>query len=255
MKLKAFLLFILSSTLFSYEYQSTFFEHCRGLKKEVSAIGSILFYASVKEPIHDASKPAVLLVHGLSASPKHWHLVIPELEKAGFDVYTVYVNYRKPDGFKKSVERIREVATFIFKDHATVHLVGHSLGGVASVEAAFSLQNEGFPLKKIVTINSPLKGSHIVNSITKIALPSHLIDVLDPNSPYQREFAEKGKSLFENKTALFHIATETDHLVPGVSSCFFNQCTDKMILKGSGHLSALNEPQVHQRLITWLKSH
>jgi pimeloyl-ACP methyl ester carboxylesterase len=253
MRVIVYLFIFFTGYTFSYEHESTFFEHCRGVKKEFSAIGEVFFKAKVKESEHDPKKPAVLLVHGLSASPKHWHRTIPELEKAGFDVYYVYVQYGKPDGFKKSIDKIKNVATSIFKEHKTLHLVGHSLGGVASIEVAYLLQQEGYPIKKVVTINSPLKGTFMMNGLTQLAFPPHLVEILKPSTVFQKELSEKGKKLFESKVDIFHVATETDHLVPGVDTCFLNHCKDKMILKGTGHLSAINESILHKKLIDWLK--
>lgn len=253
MKLIIFFFVFLQTTCFSHEFQSTFFDHATASGKEITAFSSVLFKEPLKERSHDPSKPAVLLVHGLSASPKHWHVAVPELEKAGFDVYFVRLHYGKPDGFAKGVAEIERKAKEIFNDHETVHLLGHSLGGVAVIEAAYALQQEGYLIQKIVTINSPLKGTKMMNYATKIAFPTHLIDVLEPEAPFLKALSKKGKALWLGNTKIFHIAAETDHLVPGVDCCFLDHCNEKLILKGCGHLSTLNERYVHNKLITWLK--
>lgn len=252
-KTTIFFFIFLQTACYSHDYQSSFLEHAQASGKEISAVSTVFFKTPLKEGPHDPSKPAVLLVHGLSASPKHWHLAIPKLETAGFDVYFVRLHYGKPDGFAKGVAEIERMAKEIFKDHEVVHLIGHSLGGVAVIEAGYALQQEGYPIKKVVTINSPLRGTKMMNSATKIAFPTHLIEVLEPDALFLKALSKKGKTLWMNNTEIFHIAVETDHLVPGVDCCFLPHCKEKLILKGCGHLSTLNERYVHEKLVTWLK--
>lgn len=92
-------------------------------------------------PTGDASKnAAVLLVHGINASPRHYDLIAPALAERGYAVRVMRLPgfceplplYAKSTS-EQWVAAVSEELSTLRSTHEHVGLVGHSLGGAVSI--------------------------------------------------------------------------------------------------------------------------
>ncbi len=211
--------------------------------------------AHVKEaPAKDPNKKAVLLVHGLNSSPKDWHNLFKDLQAEGYEVYTIYLSYWKPDGFTQSVQKIQDKVLAILKVHPSVDIIGHSLGGLASVQAVNQLGIHQKQITRLITINSPLNGTTVMNRFTRLFIPDHLIEVLTYDCAFTNQLRQQSLETGKAGVRFFHTATESDHLVRDLDTCFLPQFEEGVVITEEGHLSTLNSPSVRSKILEWLKS-
>jgi triacylglycerol esterase/lipase EstA (alpha/beta hydrolase family) len=257
MTFRFFLLLLLSSvsinateSISSYQQKSGFKTHCTAASKEIPALIKKLFMRVDEPKTRDPEREAVLLIHGLNASSSDWYLLAPEMRQAGLEVYTIDLAYFFPkNGYEKSVQKILKKANQILQTHDTLSIVGHSLGGVAALDTVNRLDGR---VKKLITVNSPLNGTTMSNRVTNLVLPRHLSHVFKCNGPFCQNLLSEAQKSQQKGVKTYHIATENDHLVPGVKTCFLPHFEAGLVIHGSGHLSTLNEPLVRRQLIEWL---
>lgn len=220
--------------------------------REVSALVQKMRAHVQEEPEKNTSKKAVLLIHGLNSSPKDWHLVIQDLKTDDYEVYTIYLSYWKKDGFATSVEKIQEKALAILQNHGTLDIIGHSLGGVAAVQAVNELGIQQRQVSRLITVNSPLNGTTVMNRLTRLFIPNHLIEVLSYEGPFVQNLREQSLQTHQAGVRFFHTAAESDHLVRGVNACFLPQFEEGVVVTDEGHLSTLNSKEVREKIKEWL---
>ncbi len=235
----------------NYQRQSTATSHIKAAGNEISAF-SKKWFQTLPNNAPDPTKPAVLLVHGLWASPSDWKFLVNDLNQQGYDVYTISVSYMKKDGFCRGVNQIQTLAKEILETHTRLDFIGHSLGGVAVVNAVNDLREIKSQIKHVITINSPLNGTTLMNAFTRFFLPSHLREILTCNSPFTQQLRRNSIKSHEEGVLFFHTATESDHLVNGLKTCFLPQFQEGIIVSAEGHLSTLNNPHVRKKVIEWL---
>lgn len=256
-----FFLFLLYATLLSadiaryspdYTPENSITSHIKASGREVSASFQKMMVKVREGQVRDPYKKAVLLIHGLNSSPKDWHMLIDDLKNETFEVYTIYLSYWEENGFNKSVKKIQDKARAILETHATLNVVGHSLGGVAATEAVNQLGLDKRRVKCLITVNSPLNGTTVLNGFTRLFIPAHLVEVLT----YQGDFVTRLQSdSLDTKRAgvrIYHTATESDHLVRDISTCFLPHYDEGIVVRGQGHLSTLNCPTVRRKILEWL---
>lgn len=113
----------------------------------------------------DATRPALVLVHGLWMGRWAWAVQRPRFERAGFDVHC----FSYPSVRGTLLENRKRLAAYIEQLEATeIHFVGHSLGGVLilSTLAELKLPRVG----RIVTLGSPYCGSFVARRLSRWAL-------------------------------------------------------------------------------------
>lgn len=98
----------------------------------------------------DGGEPAALLVHGFLSSPAEMRPLAWSLHRAGWTVRAPLLAGHGPDIFslperhgEEWVEAVRVELASLWREHAPVLLVGHSLGGAVAVHAAASSQVGG----------------------------------------------------------------------------------------------------------------
>lgn len=109
------------------------------------------------------SRPTVILLHGLWLRGIAMSYLSRRLDAAGFDAHTFdYATVR--DGIDVASEHLRElIGTF---GSGTVHLVGHSLGGLV---AALIVQRHPELIDgRVVCLGAPLRGSAAARSLKGI---------------------------------------------------------------------------------------
>lgn len=222
-------------------------------KKEFVAFVQKMSAKVKEEPVKNISKRAVLLVHGLNSSPKDWHELFADLKAEGYEVYTIYLSYWKKDGFNESVLKIQEKTLAILQNHPTVDIIGHSLGGVAAVQAVNQLGAQQRQVTRLITINSPLNGTTIMNRFTALIIPDHLVEVLTHNGPFVQTLREQSLTAAKSGVRFYHTAAESDHLVREIDACFLPRFEDAVVVTEEGHLSTLNCGSVREKILQWLK--
>lgn len=98
-------------------------------------------------------RPKVVLVHGLCMGRPVMQVLAKRLRSDGFEVGCFGYN-TLTGSLAKSAERL---AAFVHRDARPVVLVGHSLGGLVSLQAAQSLGVE--KLAAVVLLGSPYQGA------------------------------------------------------------------------------------------------
>lgn len=104
---------------------------------------------------------AVVLVHGLWMKPWTWGTYRRFLTEHGFKVYLF--------GYKTTQQAfdltLMQLTAYVnSRPEATVHLVGHSMGGVLSMRALPRIKKLG----KLLMLGSPVNGSRVVKKLKKM---------------------------------------------------------------------------------------
>lgn len=196
------------------------------------------------------SQQPILLIHGLYHSSSAWIKFLDQFKIA--DTGPVFtLNLGDPFGsishHAKTVKnKIAEIQSITGRKE--IMLVGHSMGGLVAAKFALDLATEDTFVTNIVTIGSPLKGTKVANylgwgqSVKEMRHDSHYIKDLNQ------------KILQQTNIHFFHIASETDLLIPLRSALFSeNVRAQHLILSNSSHLSLLFEKKVIHAVIDYYK--
>lgn len=111
----------------------------------------------------DNADTAVLMVHGICSTPRHFDFLIPEVGK-GISVYNMLLDghgkgvadFRRTS-MKKWKAQVKAALNTLCKTHSKVYIVGYSLGTLLTLEQAGDYPQ----IKGMLLLNSPL------NIITK----------------------------------------------------------------------------------------
>jgi pimeloyl-ACP methyl ester carboxylesterase len=98
--------------------------------------------------------PALVLVHGTSASHTRWAPILPELERH-FSIYAIDRRGRGESGDASAYAidlEFDDVATVVDAIDESVFLLGHSYGGICALEASLLTNNVG----KLVLYEPPI---------------------------------------------------------------------------------------------------
>lgn len=117
-----------------------------------------------------STRETVVLVHGVLLSGWSMRLIARRLRRRGYQ--TAIFSY--PSRHRGLDENARALAHFIDGLNAdTLHLVGHSLGGLVILRA---LENANdFPDGRVVLLGSPVKGSVIAKRLGRYAMGRWLL--------------------------------------------------------------------------------
>lgn len=97
----------------------------------------------------------IILLHGLWMRGFALSMLHRRMLEAGFRVHRF--DYLSVEATEQSIlERLHQRMTELSADGATVHLVGHSLGGLLALRACL---HDALPPGRVVCLGSPLKGS------------------------------------------------------------------------------------------------
>ncbi len=139
---------------------------------QISFIEDPKVYDSSKS--YNPSRRPLILVHGMGGTDGYWDNLFPYISN-DFDVWQFY--YPNDQEIKYSSALMREGVDLIKKNYfsTNVDIVGHSMGGLVLHGYTSNLGqspngikvNYGNNVNKIITLASPLYGSHLANVVSE----------------------------------------------------------------------------------------
>lgn len=179
----------------------------------------------------------VLLVHGYLANKSNWYLVERELRAAGFgEIHAMNYSFRGADIEKLArdcVLRAHEVMASTGTD--SIHLVGHSLGGLIIRRAvqAYGLDEA----RAVATVATPHGGVDLARLSSVIGHSNTIGSQLRPGSTYLREMWAGAHEMPD--ATFFAFYSNLDLLVPGRRAMILESQlgATNLLVKDQGHLS------------------
>jgi len=209
----------------------------------------ILHQAPPEDGNPDSNKTPVLLIHGFMGIGSDWSVIQPELQKAGYRVFTIDLgvpvcsidNYAKQ--VREKVEKIFQLA-----GKREINLIGHSMGGVVARQYRYKYAQNANVLK-IITLASPLNGTKRAYLAPCIPAVREML----PNSKmlkFQREEARK-----DNITDHYHLGVKDDVVVLPYTSAYKGEAKKRHIfeLQNVGHTALVFEKTVADWICTCLE--
>lgn len=200
------------------------------------------------------TKKVILLVHGFLHNRTAWYYIEPRL-KSQPDLGPVFtLNLGHPfQSIEKYTQKLRTNIAEVQKmaDHSDIefYLIGHSMGGLVSINyAANYAQADHITIPKVVTIASPIQGTPFAN-VSKLLCPCGY-EML-PNSDFLWRLQKNVESL--KSTQFFHIGGGRD-LIVSKDHTFFKGGSNHYEPSSLGHISVLNSPEVTDCIIQFLKA-
>jgi pimeloyl-ACP methyl ester carboxylesterase len=186
--------------------------------------------------------PPVVLVHGFAGSSTTWFAVRRALRADGRTV--VSFDYRP---WAASVDELADRLIETVEDvlaatgAGTVHLVGHSLGGVI---IALALTRDGLAghVDLVVTLGSPFSGSPWAGMLPL----GPLVRALQPGSPLLRRVAAAPAPVGVRWLAF---GSTLDAIVPAHRAVPANRQATRVLVDAAGHCGMLLDPEVITRIV------
>jgi pimeloyl-ACP methyl ester carboxylesterase len=187
--------------------------------------------------------PVAVLVHGLSGSTAAWSGLRDALVDQGVAVATFgWAPFGSSIG-----ELVRDLTAEVTQliarvDPSSVHLVGHSLGGVL-VAQALGDDRLAARVDLVVTIGAPLRGSPWACLLPFVGV----VNELRGSSPRLRQIAE-GRNRPPVRWLSF--TSPSDVIVPAGRSTVRTIPMEHVSVDGAGHCGMLHHPLVIERIVT-----
>jgi pimeloyl-ACP methyl ester carboxylesterase len=156
---------------------------------------------SIQTYIWKGNETIILLIHGWESNSSRWKKMLPYLKKSGSTIIAIDGPAQGLSSGKEfTVTKYAEFIDTVVKKHQPHHIIGHSLGGKASLYYQYKYQNPG--IQKMVILGAPSDFSIILNNFVtllslnnkvKKALESKYTAMLNHNldSFTAKEFASK----------------------------------------------------------------
>lgn len=140
-------------------------------------LGAALMATMVLQPAHavELSAKSVVLVHGAFADGSSWKHVIPQLQKAGLNVYSVQ------NPLSSLADDVAHTNRAIERAEAPVVLVGHSWGGMVITEAGVHDKVQSLVY---IAAYAPSKGESLLDTAADYPTPAGLENPLVDESGY-----------------------------------------------------------------------
>lgn len=214
-----------------------------------------------------ASKPTVLLLHGLFNSPKWLFVLKNRLTQAGFSVQTFHYHSTKED-INTHIHRLNQYLLTTHSPSIPLHIVAHSLGGL--VARAWLANYPDWQIGRLVTLGTPHLGSvcadfgqrflpFLLNNAYQNALDGHcvpLVSHIELGSIAGNRSVGLGVPVikFYKKNQLLNdkFGGQNDGTVY-VFETALPTATDHLIVHTS-HLGLLHNPEVARQAIYFLEN-
>lgn len=199
----------------------------------------------------ELKKPATILIHASESNQGQWYDLLNKMQMKGNLGAVFTFNYKDGQELKALEEKIKEIKA-LYRSYGInelpLNLVGHSLGGIAAAEYAFSDTNwvKGTKVYKVITIASRLKNRKIVS---KTPFYEYCKDVLYRIENLYPKIEQNGRDI-----QLYTIAAEKDWLVPKESSLVAKERSHTAIIPNVGHVQIPSSPEATEQVVNWLAS-
>lgn len=228
--------------------------------REILAVISQIFVAPIdltkKDPKTfkeiDPNETPTLLIHGFLGSSNNWIYHRERLVSAGYkNVFTINLgDPRLPieEYAKKVDEKIKEIKTLTGR--SDIRFVCHSMGGLVAREWHYN-HNVDTKVRDIVTIGSPLNGTHVANATLGL---SECGKQMYPDSPFVK--AQQERASQDTETNYYHIGSNTDLVILPNSSAHAGAAPNAKLdtLDCTGHVGYLFSDTTADLLINYFKT-
>ncbi len=226
--------------------------HAMVLECNSAVLAGLLFPATLFPSYHKPTgipdgRP-ILMVNGYLSFGSTWHFMRKRLAEAGHGpIYTM--NIGSFDSISKYAAEVQAQVKRIQEEtgRSDIAFVCHSKGGlVASHYATRMAEEDGIEVTDVITIGSPLAGT----PIAKLGLGKDARQ-MEPN----HRFNEKLRDHIAKKPEIrfFHIASETDEVVPLNSAILGANPKRQKIFKDVGHLGLVFSSKAADQVDAWLR--
>ena len=107
------------------------------------------------------SENKVLLVHGWAGRTTQYWKIIDELSSLDYVIYGVdFPGHGGSEGNSTNIPQMAKIINELIDKYDINHLVGHSLGGAASI---YALQKSASKIEKLILISAPTSGELMLN--------------------------------------------------------------------------------------------
>ena len=133
------------------------------------AIKETVFYNEHHFQIYtwNGNSNVILLVHGWESNASRWKKMLPHLQKSGNTIIAIDAPaHGLSSGSEFNVPQYVEFMHIIIQKHQPKHIIGHSLGGIAT--AYYQHIHKNHTIEKIVLLGSPSDFTIILNNFIQL---------------------------------------------------------------------------------------
>lgn len=148
---------------------------------------------SIQTYIWKGNETVILLIHGWESNSSRWKKMLPYLKKSGSTIIAIDGPAQGLSSGKEfTVTKYAEFMDIVVKKHQPNYIIGHSLGGKASLYYQYKYQNPG--IQKMVILGAPSDFNIILNNFIRL---------LSLNNKVTKALENKYKALLNNNLDLF----------------------------------------------------
>ena len=148
---------------------------------------------TIQTYIWKGNETVILLIHGWESNSSRWKKMLPYLKKSGSTI--IAIDGPAPglsSGKEFTVTKYAEFMDVVVKKYQPHHIIGHSLGGKASLYYQYKYQNPG--IQKMVILGAPSDFNIIFNNFIKL---------LGLNNKVEKALEKKYTALLNHDLDLF----------------------------------------------------
>ena len=148
---------------------------------------------TIQTYIWKGNETVILLIHGWESNSSRWKKMLPYLKKSGSTIIAIDGPAQGLSSGKEfTVTKYAEFMDVVVKKHQPHHIIGHSLGGKASLYYQYKYQNPG--IQKMVILGAPSDFNIIFNNFIKL---------LGLNNKVEKALEKKYTALLNHDLDLF----------------------------------------------------
>jgi hypothetical protein len=197
--------------------------------------------------------PGIMLVHAFLHNDSVWGYFYRYLHKRGFGPINTITYHSYTKNIKQNAQLLKERIDFIQTESGKPIeiLIGHSMGGLISLEYAL----EYAPKDKIIfviTMGSPLHGSYLASLAKRIMGPSGRDTI--PDSPYINSLQKKLRDA--KHIQVLNFASKTDLFIQPWDSAILKNLlyAEFVVFDDIGHMTYLFSDRVLKHIVDYLRT-
>jgi hypothetical protein len=122
---------------------------------------------TIQTYIWEGNETKILLIHGWESNSSRWKKMLPYLNKSGSTIIAIDGPAQGLSSGKEfTVTKYAEFIDIVAKKHQPNYIIGHSLGGKASLYYQYKYQNPG--IQKMVILGAPSDFKIILNNFIRL---------------------------------------------------------------------------------------